>query len=209
MKQALSLVSILTIVGVLSFVGVSAQQITGTIRGTVTDETGGVLPGVSVTAQNTGTGATREVITDDEGRYRLLQLNPGDYEVRAELAGFQTAVVEELSLSMTQEAVIPIILRVGEITERVVVSAEVALIETTTASVAALVDQRTIRDLPLNGRDFIQLAALQEGVVTPMSGNRTRTGDLEVKMTIITKSMRNMVTMVAMITTKNNDDFKI
>ncbi len=184
MKRVLSLVAILTIVGVLSFVGVSAQQITGTIRGTVTDETGGVLPGVSVTARNTGTGATRDVITDDEGRYRLLQLAPGDYEVRAELAGFQTAVVEEISLSMTQEAVIGITLRVGEITERVVVSAEVALIETTTASVAALVDQQTIRDLPLNGRDFIQLAALQEGVVVPTSARRSVTGDVGVKMSI-------------------------
>ena len=184
MNRVLSLITILTIVGVLSFVGVSAQQISGTIRGTVTDETGGVLPGVSVTGLNTGTGATRDVITDDEGRYRLLQLAPGDYEVRAELAGFQTAVVEGVSLSMTQEAVIPIILRVGEITERVVVSAEVALIETTSASVAALVDQETIRDLPLNGRDFIQLAALQEGVVIPLSGRRSVTGDTGTKVSI-------------------------
>ncbi len=178
------ILSLFAIVLMLSFAGVSAQQTTGTISGTVIDETGGVLPGVSVTGVNTGTGLTRSVISDDEGRYRLLQLVPGNYQVRAELAGFQTAVVEEISLSMTQEAVIGIILRVGEITEQVVVSAEVALIETTTASVAALVDQQTIRDLPLNGRDFIQLAALQEGVVTPTSARSSIPGDVGVKVSI-------------------------
>jgi outer membrane receptor protein involved in Fe transport len=176
--------SVIIILVVFSFVGVYAQQTAGIISGVVKDETGGVLPGVSLTARNTGTEATRTVISDDEGRYRLPQLVPGDYELQAELAGFQTAVLQGITLSMAQEAVVSVTLRVGEISEQVVVSAEISLIETTTANVGALVDNQTIRDLPLNGRDFMQLAALQEGVVTPMSGNRTRTGDLGVKMTI-------------------------
>ncbi len=176
--------SLVTVLLVLSPVGLYAQETTGTIIGTVKDETGGVLPGVEVTSRNTGTGLTRTAISDDEGRYRIPQLAPGSYELRVELAGFRTALLQDIIISMAQQAVIPITLRVGEISEEVVVSAEVSLVETTTSNVGSLVDSQTIRNLPLNGRDFIQLAALQEGVVTPTSANRTRTGDTGVKMTI-------------------------
>ncbi|MDA2935126.1 carboxypeptidase regulatory-like domain-containing protein, partial [Acidobacteria bacterium AH-259-D05] len=175
---------VVTFVVIFAFAGIYAQQTTGIISGTVADETGGVLPGVEVTARNTETGLTRTAISDDEGRYRLAQLAPGTYELVAELTGFQTALVQGISLSMAQEAVIAVTLRVGEITEQVIVSAEVSLVETTSANVGALVDTQTIQDLPLNGRDFIQLAALQEGVVIPTSANASRTGDTGVKMTI-------------------------
>lgn len=110
--------SVLAILLVFTFVGLNAQQTTGTISGVVQDETGGVLPGVEVTARNTGTGSTRTVISDDEGRYRIPQLAPGEYELRAELAGFQTAVLQEVGLSMAQEAVVTVTLRVGAITEQ-------------------------------------------------------------------------------------------
>lgn len=79
MTRVFSVIAIL----LFSFAGVYAQQTTGTISGTVSDETGGVLPGVDVTAQNTETGATRTAISDDEGRYRLSQLAPGTYQLRA------------------------------------------------------------------------------------------------------------------------------
>jgi len=128
----------ISILLVFSFVGIYAQQTTGTISGTVADETGGVLPGVSLTARNTGTEATRTVVSDDEGRYRLPQLVPGDYELQAELAGFQTAVLQGITLSMAQQAVVSVTLRVGEISEQVVVSAEVSLVETTTANVGGI-----------------------------------------------------------------------
>ena len=176
--------SVISVLLVLSFAGAYAQQTTGTISGTVSDETGGVLPGVDVMAQNTETGATRTAISDDEGRYRLSQLAPGTYQLRAELAGFRTALLQGLTLNMAQEAVVGVTLRVGEITEEVVVSAEVALIDTTSANVGNLVDNQTISDLPLNGRDFMQLAALQEGIVSPASGTRSRTGDAGVKISV-------------------------
>ena len=109
--------SVLTILLVFAFVGVSAQQISGTISGVVKDETGGVLPGVEVTSRNTGTEATRTVVSDDEGRYRISQLAPGSYELRAELAGFQTAVLQGIELSMAQEAVVGVTLDIepGEV----------------------------------------------------------------------------------------------
>ena len=179
--QRLSLFAVLF---VFVCAGVYAQETTGNISGVVKDETGGVLPGVEVTARNTGTEATRTVISDDEGRYRLVQLAPGDYELRAGLSGFQTAVLQGISLSLAQKAVVAITLSVGSISEQVVVSAEVSLVETTSATVAALVESNQIRNLPLNGRDFIQLAALQEGVVVPLAANRGVTGNTGVKISI-------------------------
>jgi hypothetical protein len=184
MSKTYRALSVLAILLVFAFVGVSAQQISGTISGVVKDETGGVLPGVEVTSRNTGTEATRTVISDDEGRYRLSQLAPGDYELRAELAGFQTALLQDISLSMAQEAVVGVTLRVGSISEQVVVSADVALVETTSGTVAALVDSQQVRDLPLNGRDFIQLALLQEGVLAPVAQRRSVNGDLGIKISI-------------------------
>lgn len=161
-----------------------AQEVTGTISGTIKDEQGGLLPGVSVVARNVETGSERSVVTDDVGRYRMSQLAPGKYEVRAELAGFQTAVLQNINLSLAQEAVLAITLKVGELTERVVVSADVPLVETRSATVASLVDTQQVRDLPLNGRDFLQLAALQEGVVAPSSSRRSVNGDMGVKVSV-------------------------
>ena len=171
--------SVFAVLFAFTFVGLQAQQTTGTISGVVKDETGAVLPGVEVTSRNTGTEATRTAISDDEGRYRLPQLAPGEYELRAELAGFQTAVLQNISLSVGQTAVLGVTLQVGEISEQVVVSAEVALVDTTSGSVSALVDTNQIRDLPLNARSFVELAALQEGVIIPperQPGNQRRYG---------------------------------
>ena len=137
---------VLTLAVIFTFAAVNAQT-TGTVSGVVQDETGGVIPGAEVTAVNTGTSATRTVISDDAGRYRIPQLAPGSYELRAELSGFQTAVLQDISLSMAQEAVVGITLRVGAISEQVVVSAEVSLVDTRSATVAALVDSQQIRDL--------------------------------------------------------------
>ena len=176
--------SVLTILFVLTFTGAYAQQTTGILRGRVADETGGILPGVDITARNQDTGITRAVVSDDEGRYRLSQLALGTYSVTAELAGFQAGVVQGITLSIVQASIVNITLRVGAITEQVVVTAEGSLVNTSSASVGALVDNQTITDLPLNGRDFLQLAALQEGVVTPTTAIGGRTGDTGLKMTI-------------------------
>ena len=93
-----------------SFAGAYAQQTTGIIRGTVADETGGVLPGVDITARNRDTGITRVAISDDEGRFRLSQLALGTYQVTAELAGFQAGVIQGVALSIVQASVVDITL---------------------------------------------------------------------------------------------------
>ena len=163
---------------------VAAQVTTATILGTVSDETGAVLPGVEITVLNQDTGLTRNVISDDRGSYRAVLLPVGPYEVRAELPGFQTTVRSGLSLTVGREAVVNIELLVGEITEQVFVTGEASLVETTQSTVSDLVDARKIRDLPLNGRDFAQLAMLQAGVVNSISAPRTQIGNEGVKLSI-------------------------
>ncbi|SVE45459.1 uncharacterized protein METZ01_LOCUS498313, partial [marine metagenome] len=166
--------------------GVAWSQVTrGRISGTVSDETGALIPGVEVTATNVDTGGTRTVLTGDEGRYVAIDLALGSYEVEAALAGFQTAVRSGIVLSVGREVVVPMTLRIGEITERVTVTGEAPLVETTQSSLGDLVDDKTIRDLPLNGRSFTELALLQAGAMArnghlnskfnPISGGGTRT----------------------------------
>jgi len=163
------------LIGLMQANGLWAQ--TGTILGVVQDETDAVLPGVSVTATNTGTNQSRTVISDDEGRYRVPQLPSGTYEVEAELSGFSTAVRRPIVLVLDSQAVVNFNLSIGQITERVVVTGEASLVETTSAVTANLVDDRQIRDLPLNGRDLVQLALLQEGVVQNTKNLKTQGGN--------------------------------
>ena len=150
-----------------------AQVTSATVRGTVADSTGGVLPGVEVTVTHLDTNTVRMGLTDDTGRYRVPQLALGAYEVRAELAGFQTAVHQGLQLTLGQEAVVNLTLSIGEITEQVIVTGAAPLVETTSSEVSSLVDSRQIRDLPLNGRSFTELAVLQPGVVTARAAGQS------------------------------------
>lgn len=142
----------------------AAQLTTATVSGTVADSTGAIIPGVSVSVFQVETGAVRSVVTDDQGRYHVPSLQPGTYEVSAELPGFQTAVCSGLKLAVGDRTVVNLTLTVGEISERVVVEAEAALVNTTNTTMAGLVDDKKIRDLPLNGRSYEQLAFLQPGV---------------------------------------------
>ena len=96
-----------------------AQITTGIISGTVTDETGAVLPGVTITVRNTETGITQTVVTDDSGRYSVSQLALGTHEVEADLTGFRPLVRSGITLTVGREAVVNMRLSVGEITEKV------------------------------------------------------------------------------------------
>ena len=141
-----------------------AQVTTGTILGTVTDATGGVLPGVSVTIKSVGTGASRTVVTDAQGRYRESQLAIGGYEISAELQGFQTQIRKGLSLTVGSELVVNISMTVGSVSEQITVTTAAPIVQVTSAEVSALVDAKMLAALPLNARDIQQLAVLQPGV---------------------------------------------
>ncbi len=163
------------LIGLMQANGLWAQS--ATILGVVQDETDAVLPGVSVTATSLETNQSRTVISDDEGRYRVSQLSSGTYEVQAELSGFSTGVRRPIVITLDSQTVVNFSLSIGQITERVVVTGEAALVETTSAVTSGLVDDRQIRDLPLNGRDFVQLALLQEGIVQNTKYLKTQGGN--------------------------------
>ena len=107
-----------------------AAQTTGTISGTARDQSGGVLPGAEVTATHLNTGAVRAVITDDQGRYSIPALPLGDYEIQTQMVGFQTEVRRGITLTVGRQAIVDFALPVGEISERVIVTGEASLVQT-------------------------------------------------------------------------------
>lgn len=146
------------------------QVTTGTIMGTVADSTGAVLPAAEVVILNEDTGISRTIQTTAAGRYSAPSLPPGRYRVTASLAGFQTQVRSGIQLTVGREAMVNFELPVGAVTERVEVTGEAPLVQTTEATISYLVDDRTIRDLPLNGRDLSQLILLNPGVIQNHNG---------------------------------------
>ena len=144
---------------------VSAQVTTGIISGVVQDSSGAVVPHAMVTVRQSATALNRSTETDDEGRYRIPELPLGDYEVEASLSGFATETHKGVTLTVGRDAVVNITLTVGGASQSVSVTGEAPLVETTNASVSYLVDDTKMRELPLNGRDYTQLAVLQPGVI--------------------------------------------
>jgi hypothetical protein len=142
-----------------------AQISTATIEGTVSDTTGAVLPGVEVTISNLDNGQTRLAITGDEGRYSSAQLATGNYEIRAELAGFQAGVRQGFRLLLGQRAVVDFIMEIGSISEEVVVTGEAALVNTTSSTLSEHISEVQVHDLPLNSRNLTELSLLTPGVV--------------------------------------------
>ena len=147
-----------------------SQVSTGTISGTVTDSTGAMVPDAQIVVLNEETGASRKMATDASGRYIVPLLNPGSYRVTATREGFQTEVRTGIALTVGREAVVDLSLVTGAISQTVEVKGEAPLVESTTASLGSLVDDRTICELPLNGRSYDQLALLQPGVVLTSPG---------------------------------------
>lgn len=150
-----------------------AQVTTASLAGVVLDETGAALPGATVTIKHVETGRARPVIADGEGRYRAPELDPGTYDVMGELTGFQTSVRSGLLLTLGQNAVVNMTLKLGTLAEQVLVTESAPLVEITRGALAGLVDERQIRDLPLNGRDFTQLTLGQPGVISVPTAGRT------------------------------------
>src|SRR5437867_9071559 len=156
---------------------VSAQVTTATIAGVVQDSSGAVIPGVSVAIKNIDTGVSRTITTDEGGRYVVPDLSLGNYEVEAQLPGFQTEVRSGITLTVGRSAVVNFALKVGQVSDKVTITEEAPLVESTTAAMSSLIDERTIRDLPMNGRSWDNLALLQPGVVTVGAGQASAAFD--------------------------------
>jgi hypothetical protein len=150
---------------------VFGQTGTGIFLGTATDQQGALLPGVKITATNADTAISVSVVTDASGFYRIPGLFPGVYDLQAERASFAVEVRRKVVLTVSQEAVINFTLKVGQVAEKIEVSGQAPLVESTDSAVSGLVDPTQMRELPLNGRDIFQLVLLQPGVEpTPSAG---------------------------------------
>ena len=141
-----------------------AQMPTATILGFVRDPSGAVVPQANLTARNMETGQTRTSVSADDGSYRFSALPIGKYEVRSEKTGFETDVHSGLTLNVGDEAVVNFELKVGGVEQVTVVTGEAPLVNTTSGSLGSLVNEQKVEDLPLNGRNYIDLTLLQPGV---------------------------------------------
>jgi hypothetical protein len=144
---------------------VPAQITTATLSGFVVDQNGDGVPGAGITVRNIQTGTRRETLCDDAGRFRLPELAPGQYEVIAEQQGFSREVRTGIVLTVDRDAVLRLVLKVGSVSEQIVISGDAPPVDTTSAAVSSLITRGTIDALPLNGRDLFQLATLDAGVV--------------------------------------------
>src|SRR5229473_324752 len=141
-----------------------AQLPTGTILGTVKDSSAGAVAGASVMVRNTETGLTRTLPTGEDGAYRFSALPVGHYEVRVEREGFKTTTQKGLVLDVSQEVVTNFALEVGAAATQVVVTSESPVVNTTSGQLGGLVSEEKIAELPLNGRNYLDLTLLQPGV---------------------------------------------
>jgi hypothetical protein len=152
-----------------------AQTSTGAIEGTVTDNQGNVISGASVTIKQTATNLTRQATTNESGIYRFDALPVGAYELRFEASGFQRKVLTDFEISLGQVARLDISLEVGQVTEEVLVEGRAPLVEAATTTIGEVIDNRQIVELPLNGRNFLQLGLLTPGAVPNAEGGATAT----------------------------------
>jgi carboxypeptidase family protein len=190
-------------------------QSTAALQGRVVDPHGAVVPGTKVAAHNAATGAVRVAVTDGEGFYQLAALPVGSYRLVVHAAGFRTAVVERLDIEVTRTAAQNFRLEVGDINQTVNVSSDASLIERTTISVGQIIDERTMQELPLNGRRFIDLGLLVPGSVTPpqngflsaptrglgsaalnTAGNREETGNYQINGVTLNDQINNTISFL-------------
>lgn len=160
MKARIVLVFVL-----LTAVSLWAQTFRGTILGTVTDPSGAVIAGATVTVKNTGTGLQRTTETSADGSYALPELPIGTYTVTVTLSGFQTFVANGVTVDVATQRRVDAALKTGAVSTKVEVSAdELPLVETTSDTLGGVLTSETVADLPVNGRDYTKLIFLNPGV---------------------------------------------
>lgn len=188
-------------------------QATGNIAGTVTDQSGAVLPGVLIEVTNVATSQTRAAVTREDGYFSVPLLQPGSYQVKGTLNGFKTSVRDGVTVTVESTSRVDIRLAVGGLEESVTVSADATLVETSNATLGIVVDEKKVVELPLNGRNFTQLGTLLPGVVAPpaalggASGEATPGGFGAVTSGFSVNGMRNQSNNFLLDGASNNDTF--
>ena len=150
----------------------------GVLVGTIKDQNDNVIPGVAVTVSNIETGVTKETATDERGSYRIDFLLPGNYRIDAEASGFRRAQIQSVVVHVSEVQRADLQMEVGQVNEQVTVNSDSAsAVNTENPTIGEVIDERIIENMPLNGREFIELAGLVPGVSTG-SG---KTGSVESK----------------------------
>jgi hypothetical protein len=186
MAKSLKRVQFMLIVAVMittTVLSARAQLSTATLSGTITDKTGALIPNAQVHITDLDTGTVRDVVSNERGFFTAANLQTGNYAVKASAAGFASLEQKGVVLTVGGDQSLPFMLQAGQISETVEVSALLPTVDTTTSTVGATVARATVVELPLNGRDWTQLATLQPGVSsvhaqanTASAGNRGNRG---------------------------------
>jgi hypothetical protein len=156
---------------------VQAQTTYGSLAGTVTDPSGGVIPGAAITLANLGTSEKRTTATDSVGTYRFANLLPGQYRVDVEITGFKHLTREPVNIEVGAAIRIDLALQVGAVDEVVEVSSQTPLLQSESASLSQVVESRTVTEMPLNGRNVMNLIALTPGVIPQGSSSGSALGN--------------------------------
>src|SRR3984893_9054261 len=166
MSLFVHLAAILLMASMLFPVASPAQVSGGTLSGTITDPTGRAVAQAQVVIKNMATGVERTVTTNTDGFYTAVNLLPGSYEVRISAKGFNTETKSGITMTVGAQRTFDVVLQVGTISNRVEVTTEAPAVQLASSDIGAVVNATTVRELPLNGRSWTDLAALQPGVET-------------------------------------------
>ena len=171
-QEPLSLLLVLGSLLFLSSTTARAQVTTADLVGTIRDSSGGVVPGVTVALTNEATGVSRSATTGDGGTYIFTSLQPGRYRLTAEIQGFRKVERTGVELQVNQRAQIDLALELGLVSETVLIVGDAPLLETQSSVLGTVIEEKQVQDLPLSGRNFVQLATLAPGVSGAGSGMR-------------------------------------
>ena len=147
------------------------QSSTAEVTGRISDATGAFIPGAQIQLTNVNTMARWQATTNDSGNYSLSLLPPGTYRLTATKQGFKTVTRGDFDLAVSQVARLDLSLEIGAVSENVLVTAQAPLLDSASASLGQVVGTKTVNDLPLNGRNYLQLVRLSPGVVEPRPGD--------------------------------------
>jgi Carboxypeptidase regulatory-like domain/TonB dependent receptor-like, beta-barrel len=182
-SRSIAIYTVAVVALILLFTAPVYSQVAGaTLSGTVTDPSGAAIPNAQVTIKNTSTGVTQNVTTNSAGFYTAPNLLPGTYDVTFSAAGFATVTESGLVLAVGEQHSLNRAMQVGQATQKVEVTAAAATVQLATSTITGEVNSTTVRELPLNGRDWTSLATLQAGVVpvrtqvSATSANAPRSG---------------------------------
>src|SRR6201996_4044343 len=165
------LFAVRTCIALLALVSAAFGQATGTISGVITDATGGAITGAKVTVTAPATGTKREAVTDDAGHYVVPLLGVATYTIRAEVTGFKSEESRDVVLQTNEQRELDFTMTPATVQESIEVSAAPVAVETSNATLGQVITSQQVAELPLNGRDFVQLATLTPGTVQETNPN--------------------------------------